>query len=80
MGDRHPIRYEIRLQGHLSSRRIASLGALEVTYDQDGHTTLIGQFRDQAALHGLLGRLRDLGVSLVSINPVAMPGSHRQER
>jgi hypothetical protein len=59
--------YEIRLQGHLDPRWAGRLGGLVLTLGSDGTTTLTGQFPDQAALHGLLNRVRDLGLPIVSI-------------
>lgn len=60
-------RYEIRLQGHLDSRWADRLGGLALALHTDGTTTLTGSLADQAALHGLLNRIRDLGVPIVSI-------------
>lgn len=59
--------YEIRLQGHLDSRWSAWFGGLEVVTQDDGTTVVRGPVADQAALHGLLARLRDLGLPLVSV-------------
>jgi hypothetical protein len=60
-------RYEIRLQGHLDSRWAERLQGLAIAIESDGTTTLTGALADQAALHGLLTRIRDLGVPIVSI-------------
>jgi hypothetical protein len=62
-----PQRYEIRLQGHLDPRWADRLGGLALALEGDGTTTLTGSLPDQAALHGLLAQIRDLGVSIVSI-------------
>lgn len=59
--------YQVRIQGRLNPRWAAALHGLTLTPEPDGTTTLTGAFPDQAALHGLLGRLRDLGLPLVSI-------------
>jgi hypothetical protein len=59
--------YEIRVQGHLDSRWSAWFDGLVLTTDDDGTTLLRGQVADQAALHGLLDRMRDLGLPLVSV-------------
>ena len=59
--------YEIRLQGHLDRRWSAWFDGLTLAADADGTTTLRGPVADQAALHGLLQRLRDLGMPLISV-------------
>ena len=59
--------YEIRLEGRLDDRWAAWFDGLTLTRDSDGTTTLRGEVVDQAALHGLLQRIRDLGVPLVSV-------------
>jgi len=59
--------YEIRIQGHLSSRRAELFGDMTVTVLEDG-TTLVSGLLDQSALHGLLSQIRDLGLPLLSIN------------
>jgi hypothetical protein len=63
-------RYEIRLTGHLDARWTAWFDGLTVTYESDGTTVISGQVPDQAALHGLLQRVRDLGLPLVSVTRV----------
>jgi hypothetical protein len=60
-------RYEIRLQGRLETRWAAWFDAVSLTTDTDGTTVLRGQVADQAALHGLLQKVRDLGLPLVSL-------------
>ena len=59
--------YEIRLRGHLDSRWAARLAVPNLIHEPDGTTTLRGIAVDQAALHGLLQRVRDLGLTLVSV-------------
>lgn len=59
--------YEIRLDGRLDDRWTAWFDGLALSHDSDGTTTLRGDVVDQAALHGLLQRIRDLGVPLVSV-------------
>ena len=61
-------RYEIRLKGHLDSRWGDWLGGMSLTHAGDGTTVVTGPVADQAALHGLLQKLRDMGVTLISIN------------
>ena len=65
-----PGRYEIRLKGHLDSRWAAWFDGLTLTHHSDGTTILHGPVADQAALHGLLQKTRDLGLPLISVNYV----------
>ncbi|WP_296602462.1 hypothetical protein [Nocardioides sp.] len=62
--------YEIRLQGRLDERWAAWFEGMTVEPAPDGVTLLRGQVLDQAALHGILARLRDLGIPLISVQPV----------
>jgi len=67
--DRHEGgRYEIRLKGRLDTGWSEWLGGMSFTHASDGTTVLAGPVADQAALHGLLQKLRDLGVTLISVN------------
>ena len=63
-------RYEIRLTGHLHARWAAWFDGLVITYEADGTTVISGQNVDQAALHGVLQRVRDLGLPLVSVTRI----------
>jgi hypothetical protein len=63
-------RYEIRLTGHLHSRWAAWFDGLILTNESDGTTTIHGVVADQAALHGLLQKVRDVGLPLVSVTRV----------
>jgi hypothetical protein len=65
-----PDLYEIRIVGHLDSRWADWFEGLSFTQESDGTTTLCGPVVDQAALHGLLRRVRDLGLPLVSVTRV----------
>ncbi len=62
-----PQLYEIRFQGHLSSYRAQMFEGLEMVQGPEGETVLTGPVIDQAALHGILNRIRDLGVPLMSV-------------
>ena len=66
----NPGRYEIRLKGHLDTRWAAWFDGLTLTRDSDGTTIIHGPVADQAALHGLLQKTRDLGLPLISVNYV----------
>jgi hypothetical protein len=66
--------YQIRLRGHLSDQWTNWFEGLTITLEEDGDTLLTGPVVDQAALFGLLKKVRDLGVPLVSINCVE-PGN-----
>jgi hypothetical protein len=59
--------YEIRAQGHLSPLWTDSFEGLTITLEDDGTTCLTGSIIDQAALHGVLKRIRDLGMTLIEI-------------
>ena len=61
--------YQIRIKGHLGPEWSDWFGGLDVTLDDNGNTLLSGRVVDQAALHGLLRKVRDLGMPLVSISP-----------
>ena len=65
-----PIEYEIRVAGVLDGRWSAWFDGLEVTSDESGATTIAGPVVDQAALHGLLAKVRDLGLELLSVRPI----------
>jgi hypothetical protein len=63
--------YEIWIQGHLSPRRLRHFEGLTVAHQPGGETILVGRIRDQAALHGLLNWLQDLGVTLLLVKRLA---------
>jgi hypothetical protein len=63
-------RYEIRLQGQLAPRWAAWFDGLSLSSEKDGTTIIFGPVADQAALHGLLQRVRDIGLPLVSVTRV----------
>ena len=60
--------YEIRLKGHLEPRWADWFDGLTLTQESDGTTVLSGSVVDQTALHGLLGKVRDLGLPLIAVN------------
>jgi hypothetical protein len=63
-------RYEIRIMGHLDARWAAWFDGLTVSHESDGTTILSGPIADQAALHGVIQRVRDLGLPLVSVTQI----------
>ena len=67
--------YDIRVSGQLDQHWAERLGVPALLHDPDGTTLLCGVTTDQAALHGLLQRIRDLGVTLISVSPHATPTS-----
>jgi hypothetical protein len=72
-----PVIYQIRLKGHLGSQWTDWFDGLTVTLEEDGDTLLTGPVVDQSALHGLLKKVRDLGLPLVSVRPLE-PGQADQ--
>ena len=68
-GHRHP-HYEIRVRGHLPQRWAAWFEGMDLRTADDGTTVISGAVVDQAALHGLLQKLRDLSIALVSLAEV----------
>jgi hypothetical protein len=84
-GDRHePGRYEIRLRGHLDQRWAAWFDGLSLSRETDGTTIIHGPVADQAALHGLLQKVRDTGLPLVLVtcverDPAEMPGNEPRQ-
>jgi hypothetical protein len=83
--DRHePGRYEICLKGHLDQRWAAWFDGLSLSRETDGTTIIHGPVADQAALHGLLQKVRDTGLPLVSVtcverDPAEMSGNEPRQ-
>jgi hypothetical protein len=67
--DRPPI-YQVRLKGHLGQEWADWFGGLTIRLNKNGETLLTGPALDQAALYGLLKRIRDLGITLISVNSI----------
>jgi hypothetical protein len=69
--DHHePGHYEIRIKGHLDARWAAWFDGLSFTHESDGTTVIHGSVVDQAALHGVLTRVRDLGLPLIAVTQI----------
>lgn len=66
----HPRQYQLRVEGRLSDQWSEWFEGLTITPAENGETLITGWVTDQAALHGLLKRLRDLGLPLLSLNPL----------
>ena len=67
---RQPLIYEIRIKGHLDQQWTEWFEGLTITLEDNGDTRLTGPVVDQAALHGLLRKVRDLGMPLLSVDSV----------
>lgn len=76
-GQHGPGRYEIRIKGHLEVRWVTWFDGLSVTNDSNGTTVIHGVVADQAALHGLLQKVRDAGLPLVSVTQVGNSAATR---
>ena len=68
-----PVLYEIRVAGHLSANWAARFEGLSMRHEPEGETVLTGSL-DQAALHGVFVKIRDLGIYLISVNRVKKEG------
>ena len=74
-----PLVYQIRIKGHLSRQWTDWFGSLTVKLEENGDTILTGPVLDQAALHGLLRKVRDLGMPLLSVNRLKPDASDANE-
>ena len=63
-----PMLYQIRIKGHLGQQWVSWFDGLTITLADDGNTLLSGPIVDQSALHGILKKIRDLGMPLLSVN------------
>ena len=72
--------YQIRIKGHLDGRWSAWFDGLAMTHTDDGETILAGPIVDQAALHGLLIKVRDLGLPLLAVNSIESADSGAREQ
>lgn len=80
IGPDQPMIYQIRLKGHLGCEWAEWFGGMAVDMTEDGDTLLTGSVADQAALYGLLKKVRDLGMALVSVNRVHISETHQHQR
>jgi hypothetical protein len=71
--------YRIRLKEKLDQRWSDWLGGLKIIHEPNGETVLVGEVVDQAALHGLLSKVRDLQLTLISVSPLEADSSSREE-
>ncbi len=72
-----PEGYQLRVEGHLDTHWSAHLDELALAWEDDGTTTLTGLLQDQSQLHGLLAKIRDLGLTLISVEVLNDP--HRDQ-
>jgi hypothetical protein len=78
-GPDQPMIYHIRIKGHLGGQWSDWFGGLSVTLEDNGDTLLTGPVVDQAALHGLLRKVRDLGMTLLLVKQVSPDLAERSE-
>ena len=74
-----PLVYQIRIKGHLGPQWSEWFDGLTITLEEDGNTLLTGTAVDQAALHGLLKQVRDLGMPLLSVNSIETSSRNASE-
>jgi hypothetical protein len=73
LGPHAPAHYELRVEGHLDEYWSTWFGEMALIREDDGTTTLRGLVADQAALHGLLAKVRDIGAPLISVKTTDVP-------
>jgi hypothetical protein len=79
MNPGQPMIYQIRIKGHLGREWTDWFGGLTLTLEDNGETLLTGPVIDQAALHGLLKKVRDVGMPLLSVIEVQFNENHRYQ-
>lgn len=67
---KQPMVYQIRIKGHLGQQRMDWFDGLTITLQEDGNTLLSGPVIDQSALHGILKKIRDMGMPLLAVNQI----------
>lgn len=72
--------YEIKILGHLATHWSDWFDGLDISHDPDDNTILAGIIPDQAALHGLLAKVRDMGLSLISVTSTNIENKNKKER
>ncbi len=73
-----PMIYQIRIKGHLSQQWMEWFEGLTISLEDNGYSLLTGEVPDQAALHRLLRKVRDLGMDLYSVIPIILESSKHQ--
>jgi hypothetical protein len=76
---RAPVYYEIRVEGHIGDSWSSWFEDMTVRHEESGETVLSGPLADEAALHGVLMRIRDLGLPLVEVKRLATPVATEEE-
>jgi len=76
---KQPPVYTFKIRGHLSQQWMTWFDGLTVVLEEDGNTLLSGPVIDQSALHGILKKIRDLGMPLLSMNPIDSDPSDRTD-
>ncbi len=71
--------YQIRIKGHLDQQRMNWFEGLTISLEEDGKTLLSGTVIDQSALHGILKKIRDLGMPLLSVNSIGQKQQDKSE-
>ncbi len=66
------MKYKIRIKGHMDTKWADWFDGLQITHEKDGTTTLYGPLPDQAALHSILRKIRDLNMQLISVKQVKL--------
>ena len=75
-----PAIYEIRVRDHLTTGWADWFDAMDLRYEDDGDMVLVGRLSDQAALHGVLTKIRDLGLTLIAVNRIDHTNDDRKHR